>query len=326
MKIALIGTGAYGCAIAMALSKKNKDIIMWTESDERYEQYIKDGHQIKGLIPDVEVPKNIKLTVSYEKAVTDADVVFITSTAAFVGNICMNINPFITKKTIVCVASKGIENTSCAFLSDIAHQNLKTKHIAIMSGPSFAIDMAKNNPVGLSLASHSKKAIKAIKDVLENDTLKLRETTDLIGVQICGSVKNIIAVAAGMLDGLGYPESTQSFLITEALNDIKNLIGALGGNPKTITSFAGVGDLLLTCTSTKSRNFSFGRVIGLGATKEEKETHLKQNTVEGYYTLKSIYKLIKNKKIKMPIIDLIYKIVMNDEDPQLLISFLVNKK
>jgi glycerol-3-phosphate dehydrogenase (NAD(P)+) len=195
-----------------------------------------------------------------------------------------------------------------------------------MSGPSFAIDMAKNNPVGLSLASHSKKAIKAIKDVLENDTLKLRETTDLIGVQICGSVKNIIAVAAGMLDGLGYPESTQSFLITEALNDIKNLIGALGGNPKTITSFAGVGDLLLTCTSTKSRNFTFGRVIGLGATKEEKESHLKQNTVEGYYTLKSIYKLIKNKKIKMPIIDLIYKIVMNDEDPKLLISFLVNKK
>ena len=326
MKIALIGTGVYGCAIATALSKHNKDIIMWTESDERYEQYIKDGHQIKGIIPSVEVPKNVKLTVSSEKAVKDADIVFITSTAAFVGNICMNINPYITKKTIICIASKGIENTSCAFLSDIAHHNLKTKHIAIMSGPSFAIDMALNNPVGLSLASHSKKAIKTIKTVLENDTLKLRETTDLIGVQICGSVKNIIAVAAGMLDGLGYPESTQSFLITEALNDIKNLISSLGGNPKTIRSFAGVGDLLLTCTSTKSRNFSFGKVIGQGANKEEKEKYLKENTVEGYYTLKSIYKLIKNKKIKMPIIDLIYKIVMNDEDPSLLISFLINKK
>ena len=174
MKIALIGTGVYGCAIAMALSKKNKDIIMWTESDERYEQYIKDGHQIKGLIPDLEVPKNIKLTVSYEKAVRDADIVFITSTAAFVGSICMNINPYITKKTIVCIASKGIENTSCAFLSDIAHHNLKTKHIAIMSGPSFAVDMAHNNPVGLSLASHSRKAIKAIKNVLEINDINLK--------------------------------------------------------------------------------------------------------------------------------------------------------
>ncbi len=326
MKIALIGTGVYGAAIAMALNKNEKDLIMWTESDERYEKYIKDNHIIKDVISGIDMPKNIKLTISYEKACKDADIIFITSTAAFVGSICKNINPYITKKTVVCIASKGIENTSCAFLSDIAHENLKTKHIAIISGPSFAIDMASNNPVGLSLASHSKKAIRLIEKALENDTLKLRPTNDLIGVQICGSVKNIIAVAAGMLDGMGYPESTQSFLITEALNDIKNLIGALGGNPKTITSFAGVGDLLLTCTSTKSRNYSFGRIIGAGATKEEKEQHLKENTVEGYYTLKSIYKLIKNKKIKMPIIDLIYKIVMNDEDPQILISFLITKK
>ena len=326
MKIALIGTGVYGLAIAMAISKNYKDITMWTESDERYEKYINDGKVLKDIIPGLDAPKNIKLTVSYEKAVKDADIVFITSTAAFVGSICKNINPYITKKTVVCIASKGIENTSCAFLSDIAFENLKTKHIAVISGPSFAIDMATNNPVGLSLASHSKKAIKLIEDALENDTLKLRPTSDLIGVQICGSVKNIIAVAAGMLDGMNYPESTQSFLITEALNDIKNLIGALGGNPRTITSFAGVGDLLLTCTSTKSRNFSFGKIIGEGATKEEKEEHLSKNTVEGYYTLKSIYKLIKNKKIKMPIIDLIYKIVMNDEDPKLLIAFLANKK
>lgn len=325
MKIALIGTGVYGLAIAMSINKNEKNIIMWTESEKRYQQYLEDGY-IKGIIPDLEAPKNIKLTNEYEKAVKNADIVFITSTAAFVGKICHDIKPYITKKTIICIASKGIENTSCSFLSDIAYEELKTRNIAIISGPSFAVDMAHNNPVGLSIASHSKKAINGIKNVLENDTLKLRPTSDLIGVQICGSIKNVIAVAAGMLDGMNYPESTQSFLITEALNDIKNLIEALGGNPKTITSFAGVGDLLLTCTSTKSRNFSFGRVIGAGATKEEKEQHLQENTVEGYYTLKSIYKLIKNKKIKMPIIDLIYKIVMNDEDPKQLITFLVNKK
>ncbi len=325
MKIALIGTGVYGLAIASALSKKNKNIIMWTESEERYNNYKEKGY-IDGLIPNFDTPKNIKLTMDYEKACQNTDIIFITSTAAYVGSICRSIKPYINKKTIVCIASKGIENNSCSFLSDIAFETLKIKHIAIISGPSFAIDMAYNNPVGLSIASHSKKAIRCIKEVLENDTLKLRDTNDLIGVQICGSIKNVIAVAAGMLDGMGYPESTQSFLITEALNDIKNLIAALGGNPKTITSFAGVGDLLLTCTSTKSRNFSFGYVIGAGATKEEKEKHLQNNTVEGYYTLKSIYKLIKHKKIKMPIIDLIYKIVMNDENPQLLISFLVNKK
>lgn len=325
MKIALVGTGVYGCAMAMMLNKNNKNIIMWTESEERYQKYLKDGC-IKDVIPNIETPKNIKLTTSYEECIKDADVVFIMSTASFVGQICHDIKPYITKNTIICIASKGIENISCRFLSDIAYEELKTKNIAIVSGPSFAIDMAKNNPVGLSLASNSKKAIKIIKEVLQNDTLKLRASDDLIGVQICGSIKNVIALAAGMLDGMGYPESTQSFLITESLHDIKSLIANLGGNPRTILSFAGVGDLLLTCTSTKSRNFSFGRVIGSGATKEEKEKYLKENTVEGYYTLKSIYKLIKNKKIKMPIIDLIYKIVMNDESPELLIDFLINKK
>lgn len=325
MKIAIIGTGVYGLAIAMSLNKKNKNITMWTESQERYEKYLKDGC-IKDIIPNFSAPKNIKLTASYEEALNKADVVFITSTAAFVGRICASIKPYITRKTVLCIASKGIEDTSCSFLSDIAYDTLKIKNIAIISGPSFSVDMISNNPVGLSIASHSKKAIKVIKSVLENDTLKLRPTSDLIGVQICGSIKNVIAVAAGMLDGMKYPESTQSFLITEALNDIKNLIAALGGNPKTITSFAGVGDLLLTCTSTKSRNFSFGKIIGEGATKEQKEAHLKENTVEGYYTLKSIYKLVRRKKIKMPIIDLIYKIVMNDEDPQLLIKFLITKK
>ena len=324
-KVSLIGTGVYGLAMAMMINKNIKDIIMWTEDPSKYEKYKKDGC-IKDLIPDLEAPKNIKLTDSYEKAVKDRDIIFIMSTAQWVGAICRSIKPYITKKTIVCIASKGIENVSCQFLSDIASQELGIKNIAIISGPSFAIDMANNNPVGLSIASHSKRALKEIKNVVANDTLKLRESNDLIGVQICGSIKNVIALAAGMLSGMGYPESTQSFLITESLHDIKNLISALGGSPKTILSFAGVGDLLLTCTSTKSRNFSFGKMIGEGATKEQKEEHLSKVTVEGYHTLKSIYKLIKKKKIKMPIIDLIYKIVMNDEDPQLLVKFLINKK
>jgi len=325
MNIALIGTGAYGEAMALMLHKNNNKLIMWTESPKLYEEYLREG-KIPSLIPDITMPKSIKLTTSYEEACHNKDILFIMSTAAFVGNICQSIKPYITKKTIVCIASKGIENNSCEFLSNIAYEILKIKNIAIISGPSFAIDMAHNNPVGLSIASHSKKALKIIKSILESDTLKLRETSDLIGIQICGSIKNVIAISAGMLSGMGYPESTQSFLITEALNDIKNLIESLGGNPKTINSFAGVGDLLLTCTSTKSRNFSFGKYIGEGATKEEKEEYLKNTTVEGYYTLKSIYKLIKRKKIKMPIIDLIYKIVINNEKPEILVSFLINKK
>ena len=325
MKISLIGTGAYGIAMAMMLNKNNQDIIMWTESKEKLEKYEKDGC-IKDIVPGIECPENIKLTSSYEEAVKDRDVIFIMSTAHFVGSICDGINPYLTKDQVVCIASKGIENNSCEFLSNIAKEKLKTKKICIISGGSFAVDMASNNPVALTVASRSKIARRTVKKALQSDTVKLRESSDLIGVQICGSIKNVIALAAGMLDGMGYPESTQCFLITESIHDIKWLIGCLGGRPKTILSYAGVGDLLLTCTSTKSRNFSFGRVVGSGATKEEKEEFLKNTTVEGYYTLQSIYKLVRRRKIKMPVVNLIYNIIMKDQDPHLLAEFLISKK
>lgn len=324
MKISLIGTGAYGISIAMMLNKNNKDIIMLTESKEKLKQYEKDGY-IKDIIPNITCPKNIKLTDSYEEAIKDRDIIFITSTAHYVGNMCDKIKPYLTKNQIICIASKGIENKSCEFLSNIANKKLNTKNISIISGGSFAIDMANNNPVALTIASHSKKSRKKVKKALQSDTVKLRESTDVIGVQICGSIKNVIALAAGMLDGMGYPESTQCFLITESIHDIKWLIGALGGKPKTILSYAGVGDLLLTCTSTKSRNFSFGRAVGSKINKQQKEEYLKTTTVEGYYTLQSIYKLVKKRKIKMPVINLIYNIIMKDQDPQLLVDFLINK-
>lgn len=325
MNIGMIGNGAYGQAMALMLYKNNNNIVIWTENEDKY-NYYKDNKVIKSLIPNIDIPKDIKLTNNIEEVCKNKDIIFIMTSAHYVGKICSKINKYISKKTIVCIASKGIENVSCKFLSDIAYERLKTKHIAIISGPSFAIDMASNYPVGLSIASISKKSINLIKKVLVSDTVKLRETNDLIGVQICGSIKNVIALAAGMLKGMNYPESTQSFLITESLNDIKELIKALGGNPKTCLSFAGVGDLLLTCTSVKSRNFKFGELVGSGASLEDRNEFLNNNTVEGYYTLKSIYKLVKKKKIKIPIIDVIYKIIINNDDPKILVSLLINKK
>lgn len=325
MNIGMIGNGAYGQAMALMLYKNNNNIVIWTENEDKY-NYYKDNKIIKSLIPNIDIPKDIKLTNNIEEVCLNKDIIFIMSSAHYVGEICSKINKYISKKTIVCIASKGIENVSCKFLSDIAYERLKTKHIAIISGPSFAIDMASNYPVGLSIASISKKSVNLIKKALVSDTVKLRETNDLIGVQICGSIKNVIALAAGMLKGMNYPESTQSFLITESLNDIKELIKALGGNPKTCLSFAGVGDLLLTCTSVKSRNFKFGELVGRGASLEDRNEFLNNNTVEGYYTLKSIYKLVKKKKIKIPIIDVIYKIIINNDDPKILVSLLINKK
>jgi len=193
-----------------------------------------------------------------------------------------------------------------------------------MSGPSFAIDIARNEPVGLSIAGTSLKTKRTVINALSSDSVKLRKSSDMVGLEICGSIKNVIAVAAGMIEGLGYSESTRSFLIVESMHDIKWLIDSLGGKKRTILSFAGIGDLLLTCTSTKSRNYSYGVLLGKKDFKGAKK-YLEENTVEGYYTLKSIYTLLRRKKIKMPVINLIYNIVMNEKDPDSIIKFLIKK-
>lgn len=324
MNITIIGSGVYGIAMAYSLSQnKNNKIKMWTESEETLKRIgsIRDNYEALG---GIKVPEDITFTYSYEDALKGADLVFIMCAAKYVGSVCKNIMPYITPKMHFIIGSKGIEQESCHFVHEVFLNFINTKRLAVISGPSFAIDIANLEPIGLSIGYRSKPTLNAFKKAYKGTNIKLRETKDLLGVELCGSIKNVIAVAAGILEGLGYSESARSFLITESLHDIMELLHGLGGNKKTILSFAGVGDLLLTATSTKSRNYTFGVLLGKGDEKKVKE-YLDNTTVEGYYTLKSIYTLLRKKKIKMPVIDLIYDIVMKGGEPKQLATFLMTK-
>jgi len=324
MKITVFGAGAYGISIACQLAKKeSNNIMLWTENKKLFDEFNK-SHQFKSKFPSLEVPNNIKITENYEDAMKDTNLIFIITSAKYVNNICDNIK-YYYKNTPICIAAKGIELESLNTLSNLAKNKLDTNNISVISGPTFAIDLINNNPAALAIAGYNKKTIKIVKENLQNETLKLRESSDIIGIQLCGSIKNIIAIAAGILKGLGYTESTQAFLINESLHDMKNIIHHLGGKRKTILSFAGIGDLLLTCSSAKSRNYSFGYVIGSTKNKEKINEYLKNNTVEGYYTLNSVYKMLQKKGINIPLITLIYNIVINYEDPNNLATFLINK-
>lgn len=326
MKISVIGTGAYGLALALMLAKKEDNkIVMWSESSNVVKEF-NDTKRLDSVLKGIDIPTNIRISNAYEEVLSNTDLIFITCAAKYVSGICTNIKSYYQKNIPICIASKGIEESSHMFLSNVVKNTLKTNKVVNISGPTFAIDLARNEPSALAIAGTDKKSLKTVKNALENDTLKLRESSDQIGIQICGSIKNIIAIAAGILKGLGYTESTQAFLINESIHDIKYLLKALGGKSKTILSFAGIGDLLLTCSSTKSRNFSFGYVIGSTKDKEKVKKYLSENTVEGYNTLESMYQLIKSKSIKIPIIDLIYDIVMNGVDPSELAKFLITKK
>ena len=325
MKITILGTGAYGLALSLMFNKNVNDIVLWTKFEDEKND-IERNRGNKKVLPNIRIPDNIRITTDFDFAINDADLIVIAVPAAFVEDMGQLLKGKLTDKQHICIASKGIERDTCSFVHDILLRNVDTKNLAVISGPSFAIDIANMHPVGLSIATKNRKTEKLLKETLQNDSLKLRTTDDIIGVEICGSIKNVIAIASGMLSGMDYSESTQAMFVTEALHDIKALIDALGGDKKTILSYAGVGDLLLTATSTKSRNFKLGFLIGSNTPKEELEEYINNTTIEGLYTLKSIYKLLGDKEVDMPIIDLIYDIIYNDLDPKKLVTFLIEKK
>lgn len=321
MKVTILGTGAYGLALSKVLSKNNNEVVMWTRFEDEKNTLLKTKKSPK--LDGFRLSDDVIIETSLEESIKGSKLIVIAIPTAFVTSVCKELKKYINKNQYICIASKGIEQDTCLFVHDMIKKQIDTKNIGAISGPSFAIDLALGVPVGLSVASKSNTTLKVIQKAFCNDKFKLYPTKDIIGIEVCGATKNIIAIASGIIDGMGYPISTQALLITESLHDIKSLIHALGGSKKTILSFAGFGDILLTCTSPKSRNYSFGKLIGSGASQSAIDDYQKNTTVEGLYTLKSIYKLISNKKIEIPIINIIYDIVFKGEKVEKLIEYLM---
>lgn len=231
MKVTILGAGAYAIALSLMFNENGCDITMWEKFEDQANKLRKT--RINELaLPDIIIPDNIKIESNLEKSVKDSELIVVAIPAAFVDKTAKELAKYIKKEQHICIATKGIEQNTCLFMSDVIKKHIKTKNIAVISGPSFAIDVANHAPIGLTLATKNKETNVLIHCGLENKTLKLRDTKDIIGTEICGSIKNVIAIAAGIIDGIDLPESTQAMLITESLHDIKELIKSLGGNKK----------------------------------------------------------------------------------------------
>ena len=322
MKIGILGAGAYGMAMASVFDNNGHKIKIWSNSEEEVNLLLAyhKSNKIDYIIPD-----DFVITTDMKLVVMDADIIVIAVPSEFVRNVCMELNKYFKEEQIICISSKGIENNSCLFMDDVVRQCIKTDNIAVISGGTFAEDMVKEVPVGLTLATKSKLAGDIILKAMENDYVKIQITDDIIGTEICGSIKNVFAIAAGMLEGMKYLESTKSLFMTKVIKDIKFLIKSLGGKEETILSFAGIGDILLTCSSSKSRNYTLGKMIGEERERQEIKKYIDSSTIEGLYTLNSIKKLLNDKEIEMPIINLISDIIMGKKDLEEFKKILIKK-
>lgn len=323
MKISILGAGAFGLALASIFKENNNDVTVWSRFEEEVASLREKNTNEK--IKNIKLPSGIKYTSNLKDTVESSELLVIAIPAEFVDDLVKQLKTLV-KKQYILIASKGIENDTFSFLEEVVRRGINTRKIAVISGPTFAIDIVKNYPVAFTLASRSWMTREVIKKTLINSHVKVRPSRDVVGVEVCGAIKNVISIASGMIEGMNYPESTKAMFITESLHDLKNLIKALGGNKKTILTFAGFGDLLMTATSTKSRNFTFGKMLGENRPKEEIEKYKKETTIEGLYTLESIYNLIKKKKVYMPIIYLIKDIVDGKKEAKSLIDLLTSDR
>lgn len=303
MKIGFIGCGVYGLALTTMMLEKNHDITMWSKFKE----------ETDGLKPKY---PNIKFT-NHLKDITNMDLVVIAIPSNFVEKTLEEFKNYYTGEDIL-IAAKGILNDT-RFLSKLVSDTLNTNKYSVLSGPTFAVDIKKDIPLGVSIGCNNKSSINLIKEALETNYFKLEILDDIIGIEFCGSVKNVIAISTGIIDGLGYPESTRYKYLTYIIKELEGIIIPVGGKKDTVYSLSGIGDLLLTCTSTKSRNYSFGQVIGR---KGNIKDYLSNNTTEGYHNLESIYNLLHQKNINLEIIDILYSIIYNNKDLNIFIEYL----
>lgn len=313
MKITLCGGGSWGTAIARLLSNKGHELNFYIRNKEVIENIRKNKENTKYL-PGAKFEKEINLTNNLDSVLQDIDVFIIAVPTSSIREVLTSIKGKISKDVIIVNLSKGIEVESLDRISEISSEILKDNPFVALSGPSHAEEVGKDIPTTLVASSENLKVAQTIQHEFSTPIFRIYTNPDLVGVEMGGALKNIIALAAGMNDGLAYGDNSKAALMTRGIYEMSKLGISLGANPHTFNGLSGIGDLIVTCTSMHSRNRRAGILIGEGKSMEEACNEVGQ-VVEGVKTVKSAYKLAKLKNIEMPITNALYKVLYEGYDP-----------
>ena len=313
-KITVFGTGSFGTALANVLAENGHSVLMWGKNENTVDE-INQSHQNKRYLKDVTLIETIKATNQLEQAVNFSDIFLIALPTKAIRDVVTEINQHIkTKKTFIHVA-KGIENETFKRVSEMIEDSVSKNHkngVGVLSGPSHAEEVVIKQPTTVAASSKDEHISKLIQDLFMNDYLRVYTNNDLIGVELGGALKNIIAVASGIVAGMGYGDNAKAALMTRGLAEISRLGEKLGADSMTFLGLGGIGDLIVTCTSTHSRNYTLGYKLGKGKTTEEALNEMNM-VVEGIYTTNSVYHLAKAQNVDMPITNALYKVLFEDK-------------
>ena len=322
-KYAVVGAGAWGTAIANMLAKNNnqEEILIWAKEEELINQINKNNRN-NLFLPTIELEKNI-LAIKEIKNIV-ADYIFYVTPSQYFKEILITHKNFITKASQIIICSKGIEINTGFMMGDIYNRILSLDNYSILSGPSFAKEVASGLPAALVLASLDiKKSIK-LANIISSRNFRIYPSDDVIGVQLGGAIKNIYAIGAGIVKGLNYGENARAAFLTRCIAEIVKICNLMGGKKETIYGLSCIGDILLTCNSEKSRNFFLGKAIGEG--KEIKTILASNKTIaEGYFTVKALYPYISKNKIDAPIMLGMYNIMYNNFSIKTVVNSLLDR-
>lgn len=310
-KVSFLGAGSWGTALAILLGNAGHEVMLWSVIKEEVDLLREKREHIHRL-PGVKLPDAITIMDDLEAACKDRDLIVFSVASPYVRSTAKLAAPYIPQNQLVVNVAKGIEDSTLMTLSEILKEELPGREIAVLSGPSHAEEVSKGIPTTVVAGAETFEAASKIQDIFMNDFFRVYTSPDITGIELGGALKNVIALAAGICDGLGFGDNTKAALMTRGIAEMSRLGVAMGGKAETFSGLSGIGDLIVTCTSVHSRNWNAGRLIGKGATMEEAMAEVKQ-VVEGVYSAKAAIHLAQKYQISMPICEEINKVLFENK-------------
>lgn len=320
-KVSVIGAGSWGIALSTVLAHNGHDVTVWSIIEDEINS-LKENHEHLTKLPGVKLDESIHFTTDLEKSIKGKELLVLAVPSVYCRSVSKSMAPFVEKNQLIVSVAKGIEEDTLMILTDQIEQEIPQATVAALSGPSHAEEVGRRIPTTVVAGARQQKVAEMIQGIFMNEYFRVYTSPDLLGMEIGASLKNVIALAAGMADGLGYGDNTKAALITRGISEIGRLAIEMGANIETLQGLTGIGDLIVTCDSKHSRNRKAGMLIGQGMNMEEAMAEVKM-IVEGVYSAKAAAKLAIKYNVDMPIVEQVNLVLFDHKEPKLAVEELM---